>query len=733
MPRVSVCTTVLNQSDLLKGMIESVMAQSFEDWELIVVDDGSTENIAAVVHAFEDQRIRLHRLTENKGVVKGINYAMSLARGDYFQPLAADERISPDKLACQVTYLDETPEIHAIWGLPKNGPTGERPEWEQYRDLAHNRSNEAWVRTLVNLESIPIGGASMLCRRGVLERIGYFDEQFIRCSDLEWFVRFFQHCQGRVMPYRWVTCAENPGSLSNTASPAEFWAEVTAVRAKHPVSPPPVGGTVTVAIPVKNMERWIADAIDCALGQTYAAVQVMVWDDGSTDGTLDRVRAIGNTRVEVFHSDESLGTEGALNQMLARCATPFFMVLCADDQVSPDMVDKAMARFTANPWLEFVATTTDFIDENGAPFTAEHPFKQIMKACQRTREQWLQVLYYGNNYFGTGIYRTQAAKDIGGWDTTVGCIADYEMYLKLLQRGPIDVIQEDLTHTRIHGENRSLLSPEAAARLKGDYHRIKARYYAPRMKVVIATPFYEMRGFSPYIFSMCHTIKMLTQLGVEHEFWELSGDSYVDRAKNTIMNKFLEDPAATDLFIIDSDMHWNADAMLKMLALPEEVVVGSYPQKNGWDKWTSMPFCDEDKDNPGKFHPVGRLLEDGTALLLSEYLAGGFMRIKRSALERFKEHYPQFVYYDPSADPSSPSRLYTEFSTCELGRDAQDRPIRWGEDRVFGRRLKDMGIQCHIYPNIDFGHYGIKGWTGNFDHWLRGKRAAADAIGKEAT
>jgi hypothetical protein len=257
--------------------------------------------------------------------------------------------------------------------------------------------------------------------------------------------------------------------------------------------------------------------------------------------------------------------------------------------------------------------------------------------------------------------------------------------------------------------------------LRQKYHDIRQRYYPPRMKVIIATPFYEMRGFSPYIVSLSQTVYHLTKLGIDHEFWELSGDSYVDRAKNTLFNKFLEDPDATDLFMIDSDMQWNPGGFITMLMLPEEVIMGSYPQKNAWERWTALP---ELKEQDGKHHPVGRMLHDGSALIKGQYFAGGFVRIKRAALERYAEQYRDtYYYYDAGADPSNPDRRYIEFFACERAKmDPEDKEapmLRWGEDRVFGKRLNAIGMDAWIYPNVDFGHYGIKGWMGNYDKFLR--------------
>ena len=720
MAKVAICTSVLNQRDLLEGMISSVKAQTFTDWRLYVVDDGSTDDIASLC---DDARIEYVRFDENKGVPHGINRALGAAcqtDAEYIGVLSADERISPDKLAVQVEYLDAHPNVGAVWGLPQQGPMGERPSYEQFALRAHNRSREAWIRTLCNLENVPIGGASMLMRASCIREIGLFDPDHFTTSDLEWFVRFFEKFDGRIMPYRFAVEVERKDApLRKTVTAEQFQADMQRVRAKHPVKPPKVLKDVTIAIPVRNMASTIAATINSIRAQTWPHWRIMVLDDASTDNTMDIVRSFNDERITCFAFDENRGCNEAQNQMLARCETPFFVVLAADDLIEPTFLEECISEFAQDPWLEFVASQTDFIDIEGNPHEGAHPIKDIRKAANLSRDQWLQLLWYGNVYFGAGMYRTYAAKDVGGWDTNVGVLGDYDMYLKLLMRENLRIIEKPLTHTRIHDNQRSVLkTEEQRADLLKHYAIIKSRYYPPRKKVIIATPFYEMRGFSPYIRSLTQTIRTLTALGIEHDFWELSGDSYVDRAKNTILNKFLDDPSNTDLFMIDSDMEWDVQGFLKMLALPEEIVVGSYPQKNSWAKWTSLP---ETVTQDGHTHPIGRTLEDGSALLKAQYLAGGFMRIKREALEKFRDSYPELRYRDTSADPSMPNRVFTEFCSCEIRKmnEEDDLPLRWGEDRVMGRRFQKIGIDAWIYPNVEFGHYGIRGWMGNFDKFLR--------------
>lgn len=226
-------------------------------------------------------------------------------------------------------------------------------------------------------------------------------------------------------------------------------------------------------------------------------------------------------------------------------------------------------------------------------------------------------------------------------------------------------------------------------------------------KLIIATPFYEMKGFSPYIQSLVATSIMLERLNIKWDFWPLSGDSYVDRARNTICAKFLESDA-TDLLFIDSDESWDALGVLRLLKAPHDVVGGSYPVKNNWGCWGAIL-----KQEDGV--PIGQIQPDGGALLEAAVLPAGFMRIRKPALHQVMKLFPSRHYHDSSADPENPLRKYYAFFECSI-----KNGLRLGEDYTFCERYKATGGKLWVEPRISFGHYGVKGWEGNLDKHLRG-------------
>lgn len=109
-PTVSVVMAAYNGAALIGETLASLAAQTFTDWEAIVVDDCSSDSTAAVVDAFDDPRVRLIVAEENGGPVVARNLAFAEARGRYIAGLDQDDIALPTRFAAQVTYLDEHPE-----------------------------------------------------------------------------------------------------------------------------------------------------------------------------------------------------------------------------------------------------------------------------------------------------------------------------------------------------------------------------------------------------------------------------------------------------------------------------------------------------------------------------------------------------------------------------------------------------------------------------------------------
>ena len=110
-PRVTVLMTTYNGSPFIGASVASILAQTFADFELLIVDDGSTDTTAAIIERHTDPRLRLLRMPANAGIAAARNTAFSAARGAYIAALDHDDIAHPDRLARQVAYLDANPAV----------------------------------------------------------------------------------------------------------------------------------------------------------------------------------------------------------------------------------------------------------------------------------------------------------------------------------------------------------------------------------------------------------------------------------------------------------------------------------------------------------------------------------------------------------------------------------------------------------------------------------------------
>jgi glycosyltransferase involved in cell wall biosynthesis len=116
-PSVSILMPTFKHAPFIRRAIESLQAQTFTDWELIIVDDASPDNTSEIVSVYlGDDRFRYYRLPTNQGVGAALNFAMAHARGRYIAYLSSDDLYYPQHLARLVDVLDNQPEIYLAYG-----------------------------------------------------------------------------------------------------------------------------------------------------------------------------------------------------------------------------------------------------------------------------------------------------------------------------------------------------------------------------------------------------------------------------------------------------------------------------------------------------------------------------------------------------------------------------------------------------------------------------------------
>jgi glycosyltransferase involved in cell wall biosynthesis len=206
---------------------------------------------------------------------------------------------------------------------------------------------------------------------------------------------------------------------------------------------------VSIIIPVYNGTNYLRESIDSALAQTYSNYEVLVIDDGSTDGTWDLIQTYGE-RIRGIKKENG-GTASALNAGILQSRGKYVSWLSHDDKYFSQKIERQVAYLQSHP--EYRACYSDYlvIDENGKLLAK-------VQAPWYERNQLVVKFLTGNLINGIAILIERACfDDIGMFDAKWKYTQDYDMWLRYLRRYEMGKVDEVLVMTRSHSNRGTVI------------------------------------------------------------------------------------------------------------------------------------------------------------------------------------------------------------------------------------------------------------------------------------
>lgn len=186
-PKVTVIVPTFNRAAYLSEAIESIFAQTFTDYELLVVDDGSTDDTAIVLARFTDPRLRVFH-QEHRGISAAMNTGLRVARGQYIARLDSDDVWLADLLAAEDAVLDARPDIGVVYAkaqaMAANGSL-----LEHYIGLPLRYPHDPFLSLVWGDSTCNI---ALLARRECFEAAGFYDETLLTHEDWDMWLRVAQ-------------------------------------------------------------------------------------------------------------------------------------------------------------------------------------------------------------------------------------------------------------------------------------------------------------------------------------------------------------------------------------------------------------------------------------------------------------------------------------------------------------------------------------------------------------
>lgn len=222
---------------------------------------------------------------------------------------------------------------------------------------------------------------------------------------------------------------------------------------------------VSVLIPSYNHARFLPATLQSVFDQTYTDYEIVVVDDGSTDGSVELLRSYGD-RIRLF-TQQNRGTYPTLNRCVAESRGEYLAILNSDDLWAPTKLEKQVAFLDAHPQVGLVHTGGHFIDAGGRILSTNPlgfpwprtPTGNIIELLVR----------YNRIVPSSAVLRRECFERVGGFREDLYGLGDWEMWLRVALEYDIGYIDEPLTLYRVHGANaflqhRRLLEDEVKVR-----------------------------------------------------------------------------------------------------------------------------------------------------------------------------------------------------------------------------------------------------------------------------
>lgn len=224
-PFVSIIMSNYNSELFVGKAIESVLNQTYNNFEFIIIDDASSDSSREIIDSYNDSRIIKHYFTQNEHMCYAFNYAISEAKGEYIARIDCDDMWEATKLQKQIEYMENNLECGACFTLVTVVDENENLLTSKHTDRVNlfetkNRTQAEWIRYFYFNGSC-LCHPSVVIRKKVIEDVGIYNYSLVQIQDYDLWVRISKKyhiyiVQERLVRYRWFLSGKNVSAPSDT-------------------------------------------------------------------------------------------------------------------------------------------------------------------------------------------------------------------------------------------------------------------------------------------------------------------------------------------------------------------------------------------------------------------------------------------------------------------------------------------------------------------------------------
>jgi glycosyltransferase involved in cell wall biosynthesis len=212
-PEISVLMCVYNDSRFLRQSVDSILDQSFTDFEFVIIDDASTEDIKSIIDSYTDPRIVYYRLERNVGLQNALNTGLDMCKGNYIARMDSDDVSVRTRLERLYNgFKNDNIGLVSCYSISVTENLKRRKS--EWHDETIRMSKQKIKETMLKRNCI-VGAGAMYSRK-VIEKIGYYDPKSRSCEDYNYYLRILQFFNFEIIPKTLYFARYNPNSYRRT-------------------------------------------------------------------------------------------------------------------------------------------------------------------------------------------------------------------------------------------------------------------------------------------------------------------------------------------------------------------------------------------------------------------------------------------------------------------------------------------------------------------------------------
>lgn len=227
---------------------------------------------------------------------------------------------------------------------------------------------------------------------------------------------------------------------------------------------------VSVILTSYNHAKYLRDAIDSILNQTFSDFELIIWDDHSVDESWDIINQYTDPRISAYRNDEQKRGIWNINRAVSEVSQGEYVAIHHSDDIwETDKLEKQVGFLDTHPEVGAVFSNAFIIGENGEPFEdVSHFYYTVFEQPNRTRYEWLNYFFYHSNVLchPSILIRKMCYQDCGLYRYGFGQLGDFDMWVRLCLKYNIHVLPEKLIRFRVRANEMNTSSSRPITRIR---------------------------------------------------------------------------------------------------------------------------------------------------------------------------------------------------------------------------------------------------------------------------